>query len=147
MIGGAAERALLLVIAVLTTIGFLNFVLYAGYGLGSLPITMIRGTKNVEDERVTLESHWSTLNERRTQVERRAASGWTDRKRIRELASIQLEITRVERQRDSLEHAGKDVWYRCGKALAPFRSLIGLALAALSFLIIISLGVALVSLL
>lgn len=90
--GQPGERALLLVIAVMTTIGFLNLVLYAGYGLAVLPISLIRGHKDVEEERLTIEAHWTKLSERRVMVERRA-QGWSDRKRTRELAAIQAQLT------------------------------------------------------
>ncbi len=158
--GGAGERALLLIIGVLTAVGVVNFVLYTGFGLAALPISMIRsslsgvvgaggsasggGQRTVEEESLFVEYERSQLRVRRSEIEKKYGKRATSKEARDELAKIDALDRVKQRQLAALQKINQSWYHRIRRVLVPFRWLVGALLLLVSIMICVSLLISLV---
>mmetsp|Transcript_13050 Transcript_13050/g.23679 ORF Transcript_13050/g.23679 Transcript_13050/m.23679 type:complete len:531 (-) Transcript_13050:109-1701(-) len=134
-----AHQALLHVMAACTAVGFVNLVMYGGFGLASLPVVLIRGNLGAEEEKLEIEFSRLKLRQEKQKLEKRGKS-----KRARQaIDQIEHKIKMAEKRMDNLEKQVSEIgcYSYVYTILAPFRVGIGLGLMVLSMLVIGTAGV------
>mmetsp|Transcript_41148 Transcript_41148/g.80719 ORF Transcript_41148/g.80719 Transcript_41148/m.80719 type:complete len:673 (-) Transcript_41148:127-2145(-) len=139
--GGFWERLLMLCVGLLTTIGLANYVLYTSYGLFALPITLIRGSKKLEDEQDLVEMDRLQIRLKKMRLQQKYAKkgGKVSSAHARELAKLEKEEKLLKYQQAGLQALSEDWSYRCWRCIAPVRVMVGCCLIVFSSLVFVSL--------
>lgn len=160
-----AQQALLYATAGFAAVGFLNLVLYAGYGIASLPIALVRGRLGAEEEQLQIEFDQLKLRKERERLSRqRTRHGWfgggsrgAGKGRVRRgektsrapgitsearsrIHEIDQKLRVADRRVRVLEEKSRDCGSWCWSLLAPFRVSIGAGLLGTSIVLVATCG-------
>eukprot|EP00118_Oscarella_pearsei_P029174 m.3840 g.3840 ORF g.3840 m.3840 type:complete len:553 (+) comp9861_c0_seq1:31-1689(+) len=129
------QNALSFTISFLALIGAICSVVYTGPGMATLPVDLIRGYKNVEDEREEMKSSRKRHDSHRRDFDKggiRRATSSKDRKRLENFKAGERLLKRRQKRFDAASK-GCGMW--CHKCLRPFKIVLGIVLLLVSLLI------------
>lgn len=134
------ENSLSLVMCILSVLGMIALFVYTAYGMASLPVGLIKGHRNVKQERLIVTNRKSethakveTIRNKYLNTHRNVSS--RDASRIADLEESEALMERQERHL-----AAKDNCYqRCLVIFRPFQIVLGICLILLALLVFISL--------
>jgi LMBR1 domain-containing protein 1 len=138
--GAPGARALLLVTAVLTGMGLSLCILYTGYGMAALPVSLIRGGRDLRRQRVRAEHDQERIRARKLQIQAKYSKyERLGRNDLRALSNLNRQEQLLQRTKEEIQMKDRSLAARISRLLAPFRFLLGVILLILSLLIVGSL--------
>lgn len=143
-------NAISFAIACLTSVGVIGWVFYTAYGMAAMPFDWLRGKQTAAEQRQDLEGSIAEIREKYRVIQSRYAvreDGSIDLSRMK--AADRKELNRLQREHKSLmQHNYKlqELEQKAGavipkllQVLVPFRWMIGMAMLAMSLLVVCSL--------
>jgi LMBR1 domain-containing protein 1 len=135
------EQAIAFVVSVFSLIGMLFLILYAGYGLGSLPFHLIKGKKSLSTAHHEMEMDKAEMRQRIRSLQEKSQRKGLSSKEKKELArlredenDIDKKISRLSSLLESDQMVNKILVF-----LTPFRVIIGMVFLTLSVFIFLAL--------
>lgn len=133
------ENSLSLVISVLSLIGMLALLTYTAYGMAILPIDLIRGSRNVRQEKLDVQSRKSSTRERIQAIRNKYSGGRNmssrDAARVSDLEESEALMERQERHLEARDTC----CHKCWLILRPFAIVFGILLILVAILVFLSL--------
>ncbi|KAI7887323.1 lmbr1 domain-containing protein [Lichtheimia hyalospora FSU 10163] len=140
LIGNSGFKSLSFVLACLILAGMVVFIGYTAPGLSLLPLSMIKGRRNVDAEKEDIGSRIAVNRERQREIQARYSGtakpkNMSDRHELDRLEDERRALTRMLR---TIEHDSGTTWYRVMRWLRPLELITGVFLLFLSLAITVS---------
>lgn len=141
--GNRGENALYFLISFVTLVGMLAIVIYTSYGMIIVPVDLLRGKRDTEEELRAIRLRRERNDEQRRRLERRygerrtTANNYRDRQD--QLEDEQMLIQRSEEQLVALRDNSRGFFHKCSLLWWPFRIFVGICLLLVDLMIVLSL--------
>jgi len=133
------EDLLVFILNILNVIGMLLLIVYAGYGLSSLPCGMIRGERTVNTDRSNVEEQIGELERQIKEIQDRFSAGTIPRFEESQIERLEQQVRLLRRTHRDLNQAARTFVNRCHTIMRPFQLILGVLFSMFGFLIFLSL--------
>jgi len=123
----------------ISCLGMIVLVCYTGYGLASLPISLLKGTSGVGNQLTGVERRVEELEASVREIEERAGDRQVARFEQSQIDRLQQQIRLLKREQRDLEQRARSLVNRCKQICRPFQLGMGVFLGLLSLLLALSL--------
>lgn len=137
--GTKLQNALNLMLALITTSGFINVTFYTASGIFSWPIGLFLGTSSVANRFTAMNDREVLLRMRINNLQEKSrASGLTPAERV-QLVEAENDLRELEREEVALTDYKESLIYKCRRLVRPFQITTGIMFGILSIFLVVTL--------